>query len=92
VGRNLPKLSEGKPGLLGLVTARAESHTLRLAMLYGLLAKSAEIRMEDLRAALELWRYSADSAAYIFGEALGDSTADAIVEFAACRREAHRIE
>jgi hypothetical protein len=75
-----PKLSEGKPGLLGLVTARAEAQTLRLAMLYALLAKSAEIRLEDLRAALELWRYSADSAAYIFGQALGDSTADAIVE------------
>lgn len=75
-----PKLSEGKPGLLGMVTARSEAQTLRLAMLYALLGKSAEIRLEDLRAALELWRYSADSAAYIFGQALGDSTADAIVE------------
>lgn len=73
-------LSEGKPGLLGMVTARAEAQTLRLAMLYALLAKSAEIRLGDLRAALELWRYSADSAAYIFGQALGDATADAIVE------------
>jgi len=75
-----PKLSEGKPGLLGTVTARAEAQTLRLAVLYAVLGKSAEIRLADLRAALELWRYSADSAAYIFGQALGDSTADAIVE------------
>jgi len=82
-----PKLSEGKPGLLGLVTARAEAQTLRLAMLYALLAKSAEIRVEDLRAALELWRYSADSAAYIFGHALGDPTADAIVELLRTRPE-----
>jgi len=82
-----PKLSEGKPGLLGLVTARSEAQTLRLAMLYALLAKSAEIRVDDLRAALELWRYSADSAAYIFGQALGDSTADAIVELLRARPE-----
>jgi hypothetical protein len=82
-----PKLSEGKPGLLGLVTARAEAQTLRLAMLYALLEKSAEIRVDDLRAALELWRYSADSAAYIFGQALGDATADAIVELLRARPE-----
>jgi hypothetical protein len=82
-----PKLSEGKPGLLGLVTARAEAHTLRLAVLYALLAKSAEIRLGDLRAALELWRYSADSAAFIFGNALGDSTADAIVDLLRARPE-----
>ena len=80
-----PKLSEGKPGLLGMVTARSEAQTLRLAMLYALLAKSAEIRLEDLRAALELWRYSAESAAYIFGQALGDSTADAIVDLLRAR-------
>ncbi|MGB6191799.1 MAG: bifunctional DNA primase/polymerase [Terracidiphilus sp.] len=82
-----PVLSEGKPGLLGLVTARSEAQTLRLAMLYALLDKSAEIRLEHLRAALELWRYSADSAAYIFGQALGNSTADAIVALLRTRPE-----
>ena len=74
-----PQLSEGKPGLLGLITARAEAQTLRLAQMYALLDKSAEIGPEHLRAGLELWRYSADSAAYIFGEAIGDPMADAIV-------------
>ena len=74
------RLSDSKQGLLGLVTARAEAQTIRLAIIYALLDKSAEIRLEHLRAALELWRYSADSAAYIFGEAMGDPTADAIVE------------
>jgi hypothetical protein len=81
------ELNEVKPGILGKVTARAEPQTLRLAMLYALLAKSAEIRPDDLRAALELWRYSADSAAYIFGQALGDPTADAIVELLRTRPE-----
>jgi hypothetical protein len=74
------RLSEDKPGLLGQVTARGEAQTLRLAMLYALLDKSAEIRTQHLRAALELWRYCADSAAYIFGQAIGDPTADAIVK------------
>lgn len=74
-----PQLSEGKPGLLGLITARAEAQTLRLALVNAVLDKSAEIRLEHLRAALELWRYAQDSAAYIFGQALGDPTADAIV-------------
>jgi hypothetical protein len=76
-----PQLSEGKPGLLGLITARAEAQTIRLALVYAVLDKSAEIRLEHLRAALELWRYSADSAAYIFGQSLGNPTADSIVEF-----------
>lgn len=74
-----PQLSEGAPGLFGQVTARAEAQTLRIAMIVALLDKSAEIRLGHLRAALELWRYCSDSAAYIFGKALGDPTADAIV-------------
>ncbi|MEO6829441.1 MAG: bifunctional DNA primase/polymerase, partial [Acidobacteriaceae bacterium] len=75
-----PQLRAGKPGVLGSITARAVAQIARLALLYALLDKSGEIRLEHLRAALELWRYAADSAAYIFGQALGDPTADAIVE------------
>ncbi|MGO8759672.1 MAG: bifunctional DNA primase/polymerase [Terracidiphilus sp.] len=74
-----PQLSEGKPGLFGLVTARAEAQTIRLALVCALLDKSAEIRMEHLRAALELWRYCSDSAAFIFGASLCDPLADAIL-------------
>jgi hypothetical protein len=44
------------------------------------LDKSAEIRLEHLSAALELWRYCSDSAAFIFGASLGDPLADAILE------------
>jgi hypothetical protein len=75
-----PQLSEGKPGLFGQVTARAEAQTLRLALVCALLDKSAEIRLEHLNAALELWRYCSDSAAFIFGASLGDPLADAILE------------
>jgi DNA replicative helicase MCM subunit Mcm2 (Cdc46/Mcm family) len=75
-----PQLSEGKPGLFGQVTARSEAQAIRLALLCALLDKSAEIRLEHLEAALELWRYCADSAAFIFGESLGNPLADAILE------------
>ena len=72
-------LSEGRPGLLGAITARAEAQVVRLATLYALLDQSAAIRQEHLRAALEAWRYCEDSARFIFGDTLGDPTADEIL-------------
>lgn len=72
-------LSAGRPGLLGAMTARAEAQVMRLACLFALGDLSAEVRVEHLRAALELWRYCFESAAYIFGNRLGDPTADAIL-------------
>jgi hypothetical protein len=78
--RIYPQLSAGGHGLLGSVTARAEAHTSRLASLYAVLDGSAEIRLVHLRAALELWRYAAESAAFIFGASLGDPVCDAITE------------
>jgi hypothetical protein len=74
-----PRLSEGKPGLLGSVTSRAEAQTMRLACVYALLDCSAVVRAEHLAAALEVWRYCEDSARFIFGDALGDATADEII-------------
>jgi hypothetical protein len=73
------ELSEGKPGLLGAVTSRAEAQTMRLACLYALLDMSPVIRAEDLMAALAVWQYCETSARFIFGEALGDATADEIL-------------
>jgi hypothetical protein len=75
-----PMLSEGKPGMLGAVTNRAEAQTMRLAGIYALLDKSAVIRREHLRAALAVWMYCEKSAAYIFGTALGDPVADTIMQ------------
>jgi hypothetical protein len=37
-----------------------------------------QIRLPHLEAALALWRYSAQSARWIFGDSLGDPTADEI--------------
>ncbi len=75
-----PELSEGRPGLLGAVTSRAEAHTMRLAMLYALIDRSPVIRADHLRSGLALWRFAERSAAFIFGDALGDPDADALLE------------
>ena len=77
-GKVYAELSEGKAGLLGAVTARAEAQVMRLACLYALLDLSDTIRLEHLSAGLALWAYCEDSAKYIFGETLGDPLADEI--------------
>lgn len=74
-----PDLSEGKPGLLGAMIARAEAQVLRLAGLYALLDCSRVIRAEHLAAALALWQYCEASARFIFGDALGDPLADELL-------------
>jgi hypothetical protein len=75
-----PKLSAGKPGLLGAVISRAEAQVMRLACIYAILDESNLIREEHLFAALALWDYSEASARYIFGDATGDWIADRILQ------------
>jgi hypothetical protein len=72
-------LSEGRPGLLGSVTSRAEAQCTRLALIYALADCADEIRLPHLEAALALWIYSEASARFIFGEALGDPLADELL-------------
>lgn len=74
-----PALSEGKPGLVGAMTARAESQVMRLACIYALLDCSDVVRREHLDAALAVWRYAEASANFIFGESLGDPVADELL-------------
>jgi hypothetical protein len=73
------ELSEGKPGLLGAVTSRAEAQVMRLACLYALQDMSYVVRPEHLTAALALWEYCEASARYIFGQRLGDPVADELL-------------
>ena len=63
-------LSEDQ-GLANTILARAEAQVLRLSMLYALLDQSRIIQHAHLNAALALWHYAEESAAYIFGEATG---------------------
>lgn len=74
-----PALSEGRPGLLGAATSRAEAIVTRLSCLYALLDQSRYVRVEHLKAALALWSYAEQSARYVFGSALGDRLADEIL-------------
>jgi hypothetical protein len=74
-----PKLSEGRPGLAGSVTARAEAQVARLACIFALLDLSSVVQVEHLRAALALWSHCEQSVRYIFGDSLGDPIADEIL-------------
>jgi hypothetical protein len=67
------------PGAFGAVTGRAAPHILRLALIYASLDRSTAIRVPHLKAALEVWRYSEDSARFIFGDQTGNAEADAIL-------------
>ena len=79
-GRIYDELSEGKPGLAGAVTSRAEAQVMRLATLYALLDCDTEVRPEHLMAAITVWEYAEASASHIFGDSLGDPVADEILD------------
>ena len=70
------RLRGGHPGLWGDVTARAEAHVVRLALIYALLDCSDTIDAEHLRAALAVSEYSDQSARWCYGRSVGDPLAD----------------
>ncbi len=80
-------LSSGRLGMAGAMTSRAEAQTMRLATLYAVLDRSPIIRAEHLAAALAIWRYCEQSVQFIFGDSLGDSTADEILGLLRSRPE-----
>jgi len=82
-----PELSDGKPGMVGAITSRAEAQVMRIACLYGLLDQCQLVKPEHLNAALALWDYSEKSARLIFGEELGDRNVDRAVD--ALRAKGH---
>jgi hypothetical protein len=81
------RLAQTQPGILGLATARGEAVVMRLALIYALLDRAHAIAAAHLKAALALWRYGEDSAAFIFGDRTGDPIADAIAVELMRRRE-----
>ncbi len=74
------RLSEDRPGLLGSLLARGSTIPLRLALVFACLDGAGEVDLMHLEAALELWRYAEDSAAWIFGDRLGDPVAERILQ------------
>jgi hypothetical protein len=73
-------LSQNRPGLHGTATGRAEAQVLRLSAIYAALDCSSIIRLSHLQAALTLWDYCSYSATSLFGNCVGDSTANRILE------------
>jgi hypothetical protein len=86
------ELSRERYGLAGAATARAHAQVLRLSLLYAVLDGATEIRCEHLDAALAVWNYCEASARYVFGDALGDPTADSILKALRARSGLTRTE
>lgn len=52
-----------------------------MSLLYALLDRKSKIELCHLDAALAVWKYCEASTRFIFGESLGDETADELLEF-----------
>ena len=65
-------------GIVAQITARAEAHVIRLALLYALADGQPQIRPPHLTAALALHDYAARSAAWALTGATGDPLAEQI--------------
>ncbi len=78
--RLYPVLTADRAGLLGAITNRAESYVMRLAVAYAALDLARAVDVVHLQAALAVWDYCSGSASFIFGEGLGDSIADKILD------------
>lgn len=77
--REYERLETSRHGYLAKITQRASPYTLRLACIYALLDQSSAIDAVHLESALAFWKYAEDSARYIFGESLGNETAETIL-------------
>jgi hypothetical protein len=73
------QISCDRPGLWGALTARAEAQVLRLALIYALLDSAPSIDVAHLEAARAVWTYCDASVAYLFGDRLGNPTADKLL-------------
>lgn len=73
-----PQLTQPGDGLAGQVLARAEAHTIRLALIHALLDGQRHIQPPHLQAALALWNYAARSTTWALGHATGDPLAEQI--------------
>lgn len=65
-------------GIVGQISARAEAHTIRLALIYALTDAHKQIGPQHLTAAVKLWDYAARSAAWAFTGATGEPLAEQI--------------
>ncbi len=72
------RLAEPQPGIAGAIGARAEAHTIRLALIYALLDNNRQIQPAHLDAALALWDYAQRSASWALERTAADPLAKQI--------------
>ncbi len=72
------RLTTPPPGLYGAIISRAAPIVMRLACIYAVLDRTNWVHREHLEAGLAVWNYCEQSAAYVFGEALGDPETDKV--------------
>jgi hypothetical protein len=72
------QLARPLPGVLGQITARAEAHTIRLALIYALADGKRHIAPQHLQAALALHDYATRSAGWALKGATGEPLAEQI--------------
>ena len=72
------QLAQPQPGITGAISARAEAHTIRLALIYALLDNDRQIQPAHLTAALALWDYAKRSATWALERTTGDPLAQQI--------------
>lgn len=68
-------LAQPKPGIAGAIGARAEAHTIRLALIYALLDNTNQIQPAHLTAALALFDYAQRSATWALERTAADPLA-----------------
>jgi hypothetical protein len=69
------QLAQPQTGIAGAIAARAEAHTIRLALLYALTDNAREIQPVHLNAALALWNYAQRSASWALERSTGNPLA-----------------
>jgi hypothetical protein len=72
------QLAQPQPGIAGAIAARAEAHTIRLALIYALLDNAQQIQPAHLNAALALWNYAQRSASWALERSTGNPLAHQI--------------
>lgn len=71
-------VSDDVEGIAGALIARAESHVLRLAIMYAVADRSMAIRTDHLEAALSIWDYCSRSVEWVWAGMHGNADADRI--------------
>lgn len=73
------ELTSEIPGLVGVLSARTEPLTLRIAAIYAVADRSNKIQLPHLRAALAVMDRETETLFYLFGNSTGDPTAETIL-------------